>query len=557
MRIPSGQKQSKTSQPHKFQQTETSEGTYAQDHRSEAKGHQSLQMKANNSPQVTQLKSLQSKANQSTDTIQKASKNSLSLADAKSQIIKATKGWGTDEDEVYSAIRKCSSRKSLARDAQVMAAIRGDMSGHELWRCFFLMEYGSESNYPSAVSKLWKATNGMGTDEDALFAALNTMDTRAKNMFGLREILFSELSGDDLQKALDLMTTSDSMKGNLFGSATPGKEELVISEARLKPMIYSRFKGSSTDRLKAAMATLYQKPGGQRLKDALAEVESIRGLPKGSGLAQYTKAMKKQADGVKYYTKKKQAKGLMVDLKKDHPSPSLDMGKHESFSASSAQLRFGKVLGDVFGLDAVFGSLVSPTGGLAGPGNERVMGVADGSAVATHGAIHDAAGYLYNCHGIGPGYDYLQKEPGSEASNPLAGQTNMGWWMDEFEKAGHTNGLMEKILRSKAPIGAAFSKVYSRLNTKQKKEALKILCDTFTITLKLGGLSNSDRIQKVTELMKSCGGSEKTIMANYFYNNNGWGSSSTIHKLMKPHVSAKVYRAYVSRMSAASSPIIF
>jgi hypothetical protein len=74
------------------------------------------------------------------------------------------------------------------------------------------------------------------------------------------------------------------------------------------------------------------------------------------------------------------------------------------------------------------GALLSPTGGIAGSGNKEVSGllyaVGGGKdVVITHGIVHDAAGYLFIYHGIGPGYQYV---PGKfrvlSNASPLAGQ---------------------------------------------------------------------------------------------------------------------------------------
>ncbi len=62
---------------------------------------------------------------------------------------------------------------------------------------------------------------------------------------------------------------------------------------------------------------------------------------------------------------------------------------------STSQLRYGKVVGDVFGVDPMFGAMLNPTGGLVGPDNKALDG--DSTALGYHGVVHDAAGYLYNC----------------------------------------------------------------------------------------------------------------------------------------------------------------
>ena len=99
---------------------------------------------------------------------------------------------------------------------------------------------------------------------------------------------------------------------------------------------------------------------------------------------------------------------------------------------SNWQLRYGKVVGDHFGFDPVFGALLNPTGGLVGPGNKGLApdGALMPEAVAYHGAYHDAMGYLYNYHNYCPGYNYMHSPVGFSTSNPLAGQsTGVAQWI--------------------------------------------------------------------------------------------------------------------------------
>jgi hypothetical protein len=119
---------------------------------------------------------------------------------------------------------------------------------------------------------------------------------------------------------------------------------------------------------------------------------------------------------------------------------------HPDFMASRSQLLFGKVLGDAFGIHEVFASLLSPTGGLVGPGNWLVepgqMGSKDGvkaghlapdNPVALHGTVHDAAGYLLNFHEEGPGYNYRDsKIEVFGTTDPLSGQASgIAYWIKE------------------------------------------------------------------------------------------------------------------------------
>jgi len=109
----------------------------------------------------------------------------------------------------------------------------------------------------------------------------------------------------------------------------------------------------------------------------------------------------------------------------------------------------------VFKIDPVFGALLSPTGGLVGPGNvswnaasvptdyftgSPAVWAADTllhrPEVAYHGIVHDAAGYLLNYHRIGPGYNYLGLDSVTpDTSNPLSGQQpGLNYWSRVFNQ---------------------------------------------------------------------------------------------------------------------------
>ncbi|MFL4472165.1 hypothetical protein ACERZ8_20605 [Tateyamaria armeniaca] len=110
---------------------------------------------------------------------------------------------------------------------------------------------------------------------------------------------------------------------------------------------------------------------------------------------------------------------------------------HGDFMGSRAQLMCGKVLGDAFGIHEVFGALLSPTGGLVGPGNLAVSLDPD-NPIALHGTVHDAAGYLQNFHDQGPGYHYLDdKVQIIPASWPIAGQFDgIPYWVEKTSGDG-------------------------------------------------------------------------------------------------------------------------
>lgn len=84
-----------------------------------------------------------------------------------------------------------------------------------------------------------------------------------------------------------------------------------------------------------------------------------------------------------------------------------------NYWGSIKQLNFGRCVIDALNkvyktnLSAVWGSLLSPTGGLAGPGSLELISEDWNSPISLHTCVHDAGGYLLKYHGIGSGYNYL------------------------------------------------------------------------------------------------------------------------------------------------------
>ncbi|XP_031556044.1 uncharacterized protein LOC116292829 [Actinia tenebrosa] len=101
--------------------------------------------------------------------------------------------------------------------------------------------------------------------------------------------------------------------------------------------------------------------------------------------------------------------------------------KDEDYWGTRQQLRSGKVVADALGgLDPVFGALLNPTGGRVGKGNGDILHTllyTQEDVIAYHSAVHDASGYLYLYHGIGPGYNYIDsKWTIFNTSNPMCCQ---------------------------------------------------------------------------------------------------------------------------------------
>jgi hypothetical protein len=103
----------------------------------------------------------------------------------------------------------------------------------------------------------------------------------------------------------------------------------------------------------------------------------------------------------------------------------------ENYLGTTQHLRFGHLVGKVLGLDPVLGGLLSPHGGLVGPGHLSVH--LKGGVLGYHGIAHDGGGYLCSQHGIGPGYEYVltnRDRSGDKCErSPLAGQvTGIAFW---------------------------------------------------------------------------------------------------------------------------------
>ncbi len=198
-------------------------------------------------------------------------------------------------------------------------------------------------------------------------------------------------------------------------------------------LLGSQFQGAGSA-LGDAMNGLLGDPSGDELDEFLETLARLRDRPVEEIQAEYEKF-----------------KDIRDAQNTDEAGPvaSLNSGAHPSFMGSNTQMRYGSVVGDAFGIDPVFGAMLNPTGGLVGPGNFAIAG--DDTPVGYHGIVHDAAGYLYNYHGIGPGYDYLGIDP-MPTSSPLSGQVGgVAYWTGVI-RGGELRAMG---VRAMSGIGAA------------------------------------------------------------------------------------------------------
>ncbi len=192
----------------------------------------------------------------------------------------------------------------------------------------------------------------------------------------------------------------------------------VFKEDYMENMIGSHFKGENSSALNNLMeqALGQMHANGKIDGDTLDKIADLRGIDRETFHQQY-----------------EQFENLWRNAKN---KGDIDLAQHGNFMGSTFSLRYGKVVGDVFGMDPVFGSLLNPTGGLVGPDSNSYQPNSN-DAIGYHGVFHDAAGYLYNNHdGLGPGYDYLGREVifSNPKGNPLSGQVGgISWWASHAE----------------------------------------------------------------------------------------------------------------------------
>lgn len=224
------------------------------------------------------------------------------------------------------------------------------------------------------------------------------------------------------QPAQEIETTGDRPSRELVVN----DPSTIFTESYMENFIGSHFQGEDSPRLNQLMEELLHSDPSDwtRVNSLLDQIADMRGVDRETFHEQYETYLNLHHNAT--------SKGA------------IDLSRHPDFMGSTASLRYGKVVGDVFGIDPVFGALLNPTGGLVGSADDSYE-PGDNDAIGYHGIFHDAAGYLYNHQDkVGPGYDYLGREP-FPTSNPLTGQLGgISWW------AAHPN-LSADVLPNLVP----------------------------------------------------------------------------------------------------------
>lgn len=276
---------------------------------------------------------------------------------------------------------------------------------------------------------------------------------------------------------LDALTAEQLVTTDL----TQDNSEQVFTTDYMSALKDAEFKGEGNPKLKDLMRVIVKGiSGGQRTK-VMESLSVIVGVP--------PTAAKLDVDYGRFLVVRKQQD---VHAKaKDDEVPGLNEDKHPEFMASRGQLMFGKVLGDTFGIHEVFAALLSPTGGLVGPGNWLIPGLVDAShldpdnPIGLHGTVHDAAGYLLNYHDEGPGYNYRDSSFeifGSD--NPMSGQmSGIAYWVaeagDDYVMRHVDEALLAVEKGLKSVRDAVADKVDALLSIfRSKKDAAALTAET-------------------------------------------------------------------------------
>jgi len=173
------------------------------------------------------------------------------MSRAAGQIFAATDGWGTNEDAIHAALRGRSPAEIAAIKAEYQnhygtsldAVLAEELSGDDLASATAAM---SADPVQAAAATLVRASNGIGTDEDAIMTTLRGISDPAvraqveaeyerRSGVSLSAMLADELGGSDAQVATalssgntdeaDAILLEEAMSGGLLGMGLGTDEE--------------------------------------------------------------------------------------------------------------------------------------------------------------------------------------------------------------------------------------------------------------------------------------------------------------------------------------------
>ena len=160
--------------------------------------------------------------------------NPAAAAHAADVLHKAMKGMGTDEDAIFAALKSVDTQAAWRdvqdtfrtkypsfEDGDLLKALQSELSASEMRRCEqTLKENGVQLVEPEKMrpedvaARLHKAMKGMGTDEDAIFAALKSVDTQAawRDVQDTFRMQYPSFEDGDLLKALQSELSASEMR---------------------------------------------------------------------------------------------------------------------------------------------------------------------------------------------------------------------------------------------------------------------------------------------------------------------------------------------------------
>jgi hypothetical protein len=204
-------------------------------------------------------------------------------------------------------------------------------------------------------------------------------------------------------------------------------EELIVTNSNaLNPdfgrVIQFQFPYQNEKELSKAIRQLSTDPKGDKLKKILKTISEVTG----DSFNEIKKNHKRYKEELNKLAKKDR-KRMLKQIKKVKPE----------FLGSLQQLRFGQLLSEHLDINPIFSALLSPTGGLIGPGAipRNIWFYSEKGVMAYHAAVHDAAGFLCIRETIMPGYEYITNVDEPCESSPLSGQvTGILYWYRKLKK---------------------------------------------------------------------------------------------------------------------------
>lgn len=159
----------------------------------------------------------------------------------------AVKGWGTDEEAIFNALTGRSPAEIAAIEAAYAALaggetlesrLRDELSGDDLARALSLLR--GETAATEAARQLWNAMRGLGTDEEAIYAAVAG---RSEAQWVEIQQAFQDMTGDNLLAELrDELTDSEweylnSLLPGAPGGAATGEDRATVIANRIEAAV--------------------------------------------------------------------------------------------------------------------------------------------------------------------------------------------------------------------------------------------------------------------------------------------------------------------------------